>query len=140
MLSSRLVVGLEKHSGEVIWIVTITMMTMMRIFLTILVIMPSLPAEISSSDQMIEVSNRCHELISGPMDHDRLIQCLRTGFKQLALELQRAKEMAIKQGKSESIHIISSTCTFIHKLLWTWKKAWPRLTPKSRLCLSCKYF
>ena len=107
MLSSRLVVGLEKHSGEVIWIVAITMMAMMRIFLTILVIMPSLPAaEISSSDQMIEVSNRCHELISGPMDHDRLIQCLRTGFKQLALELQRAKEMAINQGKSENKDII----------------------------------
>ena len=83
------------------------MMAMMRIFLTILVIMPSLPAaEISSSDQMIEVSNRCHELISGPMDHDRLIQCLRTGFKQLALELQRAKEMAINQGKSENKDII----------------------------------
>ena len=107
MLSSRLVVGREKHSGEVIWIVAITMMTMMRIFLTILVIMPSLPAEISSSDQMIEISNRCHELISGPMDHDRLIQCLRTGFKQLALELQRAKEMAINQGKSESKDIIN---------------------------------
>ena len=96
-----------KHSGEVILIAARTTMIMMRIFLTIVFMMPSLTAEISSSDQMIEISNRCHELLSGPMDHDRLIQCLRTGFKQLALELQRAKEMAINQGKSESRNIIN---------------------------------
>ena len=82
-------------------------MVTMKIFLVMLFILPSLSAELSSSDQMIEISNRCHELISGPMDHDRLIQCLRTGFKQLALELQRAKEMAINQGKSESKDIIN---------------------------------
>ena len=82
-------------------------MVTMKIFLVMLFILPSLSAELSSSDQMIEISNRCHELISGPMDHDRLIQCLRTGFKQLALELQRAKEMAINQGKSENKDIIN---------------------------------
>ena len=82
-------------------------MVTMKIFLVMLFILPSLSAELSSSDQMIEISNRCHELISGPMDHDRLIQCLRTGFKQLALELQRAKEVAINQGKSESKDIIN---------------------------------
>ena len=79
----------------------------MRIFLVMVFILPSLSAELSSSDQMIEISNRCHELISGPMDHDRLIQCLRTGFKQLALELQRAKQMAIDQGKSENKDMIN---------------------------------
>ena len=82
-------------------------MIMMRIFLTIVFMMPSLTAEISSSDQMIEISNRCHDLLSGPMDHDRLIQCLRTGFKQLALELQRAKQLAIDQGKSENKDMIN---------------------------------
>ena len=102
LFSSREVVGLVKHSGEVILIAPRTTMIMMRIFLTIVFMMPSLTAEISSSDQMIEISDRCHELLSGPMDHDRLIQCLRTGFKQLALELQRAKQMAIDQGKSEN--------------------------------------
>ena len=82
-------------------------MIMMKIFLAIVFMMPSLPDELSSSDEMIKISNQCHQLIDGPMDHDRLIQCLRTGFKQLSLELQRAKEMAIKQGKSESRNIIS---------------------------------
>ena len=82
-------------------------MVTMKIFLVMLFILPSLSAELSSSDQMIEISNRCHELISGPMDHDRLIQCLRTGFKQLALELQRAKQMAIDQGKSENKDMIN---------------------------------
>ena len=82
-------------------------MIMMKIFLAMVFMMPSLPAELSSSDEMIKISNQCHQLIDGPMDHDRLIQCLRTGFKQLSLELQRAKEMAIKQGKSESRNIIS---------------------------------
>ena len=73
-------------------------MVTMKISLFMVFIMPSLPAELSSSDEMIKVSNQCHQLIDGPMDHDRLIQCLRTGFRQLSLELQRAKEMAIKQG------------------------------------------
>ena len=82
-------------------------MVTMKIFLVMVFILPSLPAELSSSDEMIKISNQCHQLVVGPMDHDRLIQCLRTGFKQLALELQRAKEMAIKQGKSESRNIIS---------------------------------
>ena len=107
LFSSREVVGLVKHSGEVILIAARTTMIMMRIFLTIVFMMPSLTAEISSSDQMIEISNRCHDLLSGPMDHDRLIQCLRTGFKQLALELQRAKQMAIDQGKSENKDMIN---------------------------------
>ena len=107
MFSSLLVVGLEKHSGEVILIATVTIMIMMKIFLTMVFIMPSSPAELSSSDEMIKISNQCHQLVVGPMDHDRLIQCLRTGFKQLALELQRAKEMAINQGKSESKDIIN---------------------------------
>ena len=107
LFSSREVVGLVKHSGEVIVIAARTTMIMMRIFLTIVFMMPSLTAEISSSDQMIQISNRCHELLSGPMDHDRLIQCLRTGFKQLALELQRAKQMAIDQGKSENKDMIN---------------------------------
>ena len=81
-------------------------MIMMKIFLTIVFMMPSLPAELSSSDEMIKISNQCHQLIDGPMDHDRLIQCLRTGFRQLSLELQRAKEMAIRQGnlKAENIN------------------------------------
>ena len=107
LFSSREVVGLVKHSGEVILLAARTTMIMMRIFLTIVFMMPSLTAEISSSDQMIEISNRCHDLLSGPMDHDRLIQCLRTGFKQLALELQRAKQMAIDQGKSENKDMIN---------------------------------
>ena len=107
LFSSREVVGLVKHSGEVILIAARTTMIMMRIFLTIVFMMPSLTAEISSSDQMITISNRCHELLSGPMDHDRLIQCLRTGFKQLALELQRAKQLAIDQGKSENKDMIN---------------------------------
>ena len=81
-------------------------MIMVKIFLAMVVIMPSLPDELSSSDEMIKISNQCHQLLDGPMDHDRLIQCLRTGFRQLSLELQRAKEMAIKQGnlKSENIN------------------------------------
>ena len=79
---------------------------MVKIFLAMVVIMPSLPDELSSSDEMIKISNQCHQLVDGPMDHDRLIQCLRTGFKQLSLELQRAKEMAITQGnlKVENIN------------------------------------
>ena len=70
------------------------------------VIIPSLPDALNSSDEMIKISNQCHQLVDGPMDHDRLIQCLRTGFKQLSLELQRAKEMAITQGnlKVENIN------------------------------------
>ena len=81
-------------------------MIMMKIFLTIVIMMPSLPAELSSSDEMIKISDQCHQLVDGPVDHDRLIQCLRTGFKQLSLELQRAKEMAITQGnlKVENIN------------------------------------
>ena len=81
-------------------------MIMIKIFLAMVVIMPSLPDELSSSDEMIKISNQCHQLVDGPMDHDRLIQCLRTGFKQLSLELQRAKEMAITQGnlKVENIN------------------------------------
>ena len=81
-------------------------MIVMKIFLTIVIMMPSLPAELSSSDEMIKISDQCHQLVDGPVDHDRLIQCLRTGFKQLSLELQRAKEMAITQGnlKVENIN------------------------------------
>ena len=81
-------------------------MIMIKILLAMVVIMPSLPDELSSSDEMIKISNQCHQLVDGPMDHDRLIQCLRTGFKQLSLELQRAKEMAITQGnlKVENIN------------------------------------
>ena len=81
-------------------------MTMIKILLAMVVIIPSLPEELSSSDEMIKISNQCHQLVDGPMDHDRLIQCLRTGFKQLSLELQRAKEMAITQGnlKVENIN------------------------------------
>ena len=103
-----LVVCCEKHSWEDSLKITAPIrMVTMRIFLVMVFILPSLPAELSSSDEMIKISNQCHQLVVGPMDHDRLIQCLRTGFKQLALELQRAKEMAIKQGKSESRNIIS---------------------------------
>ena len=81
-------------------------MIMIKIFLAMVVIIPSLPDELSSSDEMIKISNQCHQLIDGPMDHDRLIQCLRTGFRQLSLELQKAKEMAITQGnlKVENIN------------------------------------
>ena len=81
-------------------------MIMIKILLAMVVIIPSLPDELSSSDEMIKISNQCHQLVDGPMDHDRLIQCLRTGFKQLSLELQRAKEMAITQGnlKVENIN------------------------------------
>ena len=81
-------------------------MIMMKIFLTIVIMMPSLPAELSSSDEMIKISDQCHQLVDGPVDHDRLIQCLRTGFRQLSLELQKAKEMAITQGnlKAENIN------------------------------------
>ena len=81
-------------------------MIVMKIFLTIVIMMPSVPAELSSSDEMIKISDQCHQLVDGPVDHDRLIQCLRTGFKQLSLELQRAKEMAITQGnlKVENIN------------------------------------
>ena len=81
-------------------------MIMIKILLAMVVIIPSLPEELSSSDEMIKISSQCHQLVDGPMDHDRLIQCLRTGFKQLSLELQRAKEMAITQGnlKVENIN------------------------------------
>ena len=81
-------------------------MIVMKIFLTIVIMMPSLPAELSSSDEMIKISDQCHQLVDGPVDHDRLIQCLRTGFRQLSLELQKAKEMAITQGnlKAENIN------------------------------------
>ena len=70
------------------------------------VIIPSLPDALNSSDEMIKISDQCHQLVNGPVDHDRLIQCLRTGFKQLSLELQRAKELAITQGnlKVENIN------------------------------------
>ena len=70
------------------------------------VIIPSLPDALNSSDEMIKISDQCHQLVDGPVDHDRLIQCLRTGFKQLSLELQRAKELAITQGnlKVENIN------------------------------------
>ena len=80
-------------------------MIMMKIFLAMVCMMPSLPDERSSSDEMIKISDQCHQLVDGPMDHDRFIQCLRTGFKQLSLELQRAKELAITQGnlKTENI-------------------------------------
>ena len=56
---------------------------------------------------MVEISNKCHQLVVGPIDHERLIRCLRDNYKLLAIELQRAKETAIKQGKSESRIIIS---------------------------------
>ena len=81
-------------------------MIMIKILLAMVVIIPSLPDELSSSDEMIKISDQCHQLVDGPVDHDRLIQCLRTGFKQLSLELQRAKEMAITQGnlKVENIN------------------------------------
>ena len=81
-------------------------MIMMKIFLTIVIMMPSLPAELSSSDEMIKISDQCHQLVDGPVDHDRLIQCLRTGFRQLSLDLQKAKEVAITQGnlKAENIN------------------------------------
>ena len=81
-------------------------MIMIKILLAMVVIIPSLPDALNSSDEMIKISNQCHQLVDGPMDHDRLIQCLRTGFKQLSLELQRAKEMAITQGnlKVENIN------------------------------------
>ena len=81
-------------------------MIMMKIFLTIVIMMPSVPAELSSSDEMIKISDQCHQLVDGPVDHDRLIQCLRTGFRQLSLELQKAKETAITQGnlKAENIN------------------------------------
>ena len=70
------------------------------------VIIPSLPDALNSSDEMIKISDQCHQLVDGPVDHDRLIQCLRTGFRQLSLELQKAKEMAITQGnlKAENIN------------------------------------
>ena len=81
-------------------------MIMMKIFLTIVIMMPSVPAELSSSDEMIKISDQCHQLVNGPVDHDRLIQCLRTGFRQLSLDLQKAKEVAITQGnlKAENIN------------------------------------
>ena len=81
-------------------------MIVMKIFLTIVIMMPSLPAELSSSDEMIKISDQCHQLVDGPVDHDRLIQCLRTGFRQLSLDLQKAKEVAITQGnlKAENIN------------------------------------
>ena len=81
-------------------------MIMMKIFLTIVFMMPSLPAELSSSDEMIKISDQCHQLVDGPVDHDRLIQCLRTGFRQLSLDLQKSKEVAITQGnlKAENIN------------------------------------
>ena len=81
-------------------------MIMMKIFLTTVIMMPSLPAELSSSDEMIKISDQCHQLVDGPVDHDRLIQCLRTGFRQLSLDLQKAKEVAITQGnlKAENIN------------------------------------
>ena len=81
-------------------------MIMIKILLAMVVIIPSLPDALNSSDEMIKISDQCHQLVNGPVDHDRLIQCLRTGFKQLSLELQRAKEMAITQGnlKVENIN------------------------------------
>ena len=81
-------------------------MIMMKIFLTIVIMMPSVPAELSSSDEMIKISDQCHQLVDGPVDHDRLIQCLRTGFRQLSLDIQKAKEVAITQGnlKAENIN------------------------------------
>ena len=81
-------------------------MIMMKIFLTIVIMMPSVPADLSSSDEMIKISDQCHQLVDGPVDHDRLIQCLRTGFRQLSLDLQKAKEVAITQGnlKAENIN------------------------------------
>ena len=81
-------------------------MIMIKILLAMVVILPSLPDALNSSDEMIKISDQCHQLVDGPVDHDRLIQCLRTGFKQLSLELQRAKEMAITQGnlKVENIN------------------------------------
>ena len=81
-------------------------MIMIKILLAMVVIIPSLPDALNSSDEMIKISDQCHRLVDGPVDHDRLIQCLRTGFKQLSLELQRAKELAITQGnlKVENIN------------------------------------
>ena len=81
-------------------------MIMIKILLAMVVIIPSLPDALNSSDEMIKISDQCHQLVDGPMDHDRLIQCLRTGFRQLSLELQKAKEMAITQGnlKAENIN------------------------------------
>ena len=81
-------------------------MIMIKILLAMVVIIPSLPDALNSSDEMIKISDQCHQLVNGPVDHDRLIQCLRTGFKQLSLELQRAKELAITQGnlKVENIN------------------------------------
>ena len=81
-------------------------MIMIKILLAMVVILPSLPDALNSSDEMIKISDQCHQLVNGPVDHDRLIQCLRTGFKQLSLELQRAKELAITQGnlKVENIN------------------------------------
>ena len=81
-------------------------MIMIKILLAMVVIIPSLPDALNSSDEMIKISDQCHQLVDGPVDHDRLIQCLRTGFKQLSLELQRAKELAITQGnlKVENIN------------------------------------
>ena len=81
-------------------------MIMIKILLAMVVIIPSLPDALNSSDEMIKISDQCHQLVDGPVDHDRLIQCLRTGFKQLSLELQRSKEMAITQGnlKVENIN------------------------------------
>ena len=81
-------------------------MIMIKILLAMVVIIPSLPDALNSSDEMIKISDQCHQLVDGPVDHDRLIQCLRTGFRQLSLELQKAKEMAITQGnlKAENIN------------------------------------
>ena len=99
-------------------------MVTMRIFLVMVFILPSLPAELSSSDEMIKISNQCHQLVDGPMDHDRLIQCLRTGFRQLSLEIQRAKEMAVKQGNlkteillANNIHLFISYFGLRKKLI-----------------------
>ena len=80
-------------------------MIMVKIFLAMVCMLPSLFDERTSSEEMIRISDQCHQLVDGPMDHDRFIQCLRTGFKQLSLELQRAKELAITQGnlKTENI-------------------------------------
>ena len=81
-------------------------MIMIKILLAMVVIIPSLPDALNSSDEMIKISDQCHQLVDGPVDHDRLIQCLRTGFRQLSLELQKAKETAITQGnlKAENIN------------------------------------
>ena len=81
-------------------------MIMIKILLAMVVIIPSLPDALNSSDEMIKISDQCHQLVDGPVDHDRLIQCLRTGFRQLSLDLQKAKEVAITQGnlKAENIN------------------------------------